>query len=87
MHFNITHSGERSSTYTAFLKQIGRRPNLHVCVRTVVQRIEITKVKDFTSAHGVWITGPASTSRLVGAAREVILTAGPIASPHLLLLR
>lgn len=93
MHYTIDKSGQRSSTLTAFLPSSlakARKRNLHICTRTVVKRIEVTNHEGSVAAEGVWIqgtAGAASIHRFVRARREVILSAGPMGSPQMLLLR
>ena len=56
------------------------RPNLEIRPRTVVRRIEV----DAGRAVAVVVDGPGGSARL--AAGEVIVAAGAIGTPHLLLL-
>lgn len=93
MHFNIDQRGYRSSTLTAFLPQSvasQRAQRLHTCTRTAVLRIDVQKgEKDVPEARGIHIQAfnPRSSSRFIGARREVILSAGPVVSPQILMLR
>jgi choline dehydrogenase len=73
--------GLRYSTARAFLKPVLGRPNLTVRTRAFVSRIDV----DQGAAHAVryrWQDG----ERLTRARREIILSAGAIASPKILLL-
>ncbi|MGW1073737.1 GMC family oxidoreductase [Streptomyces sp. NPDC002537] len=73
--------GRRDSTARAFLRPAARRPNLTVRTRTTVRRVLL----DHGRAVGVAaeLDGRATEFR---ARREVILAAGTIGSPRLLLL-
>jgi choline dehydrogenase-like flavoprotein len=71
----------RSSTASAFLKPALRRPNLTVMTGVEVRQIAL----DGKSATGVTLRENC-TDRQVQATREVILTAGAIGSPRLLMM-
>src|SRR5678815_571959 len=72
----------RHSTATAFLKPAMLRSNLVVCTKAIVKQIIIEN----ESALGVeFFTGHTITEK-VYCNKEVILSAGAIQSPHLLLL-
>ncbi|KIP07165.1 hypothetical protein PHLGIDRAFT_30130 [Phlebiopsis gigantea 11061_1 CR5-6] len=90
MYWTIDNWGRRSSTLTAFLPLHvvhERKDRLHVCTNTVVRRIDIQNSTDGLVAEGVWITSAAQgKARLVKARREVVLSAGAIFSPHVLML-
>ena len=80
MHMTVK-NGVRWSTANAYLKPARQRPNLKVITGALSQRI----VLDGKRATGVeFIRG--GRKQVVNARREVILSAGPIASPHLLQL-
>ena len=91
MHFNIDSRGYRSSTYSAFLPKelvYKRKSHLHVCVRTVVCKIETETAGDgLKTAVGVYVQAANSPRRFVHARKEVILSSGPISSPQVLMLR
>lgn len=92
MHHAIDETGQRSSAFTAFLPPSlakARKRNLHICARTTVMRIEVTNKNGVVAAEGVWIKSAKASqaSRFIRARREVILSAGPIGSPHVLQLR
>jgi choline dehydrogenase-like flavoprotein len=74
--------GRRESTATAFLRPARRRRNL--TVRTGVQVTRM--VFDGRRAVGVEHRGADGSTAMIEARREVILSAGAIGSPHLLLL-
>lgn len=76
-------NGRRCSAAKAFLKSILSRPNLHISVRTRVTKIIIdTKTN---RAVGVEFYKNKTKYR-VNARKEVILSAGSINSPQLLML-
>ena len=74
-------NGLRSSTGRAYLHRAALRRNCKVLTRAVVQRIEI----DEGRATGVTFTRRGQT-QTVTARKEVILSAGAIATPKLLML-
>lgn len=75
--------GRRCSAAKAFLRPIIHRPNLHISMNTRVTRILIDpKLK---MAYGVEFVKHRQVFR-VRARREVILSAGSIGSPQLLML-
>ena len=80
MHMTVR-NGVRWSTANAYLRPVMARPNLHVITGALTQRI----LFDGRRASGVEYAQDGQTRR-VDASREVILSAGPIASPHLLQL-
>jgi choline dehydrogenase-like flavoprotein len=73
--------GRRLDAARAYLGQAPYPSNLAVMAKTQAQRI----VFDGKRATGVMVRGPAG-ERLLKARREVILSAGAIASPQLLML-
>ncbi len=80
MHMTVK-NGLRWSTANAYLKPVLSRPNLKVITGALSQRILL----DGKRASGVEFTRDGNKQSL-SARREVILSAGPIASPHLLQL-
>ncbi|XP_067674972.1 L-sorbose 1-dehydrogenase-like [Haliotis asinina] len=74
-------NGERMSTSKAFLWPVINRPNLHVLVHSHVTKILIENKKAFGVEY-------VKDNRLykVLASREVILSAGAVGSPQLLML-
>jgi choline dehydrogenase len=80
MHMTVK-NGVRWSTANAYLKPALQRPNLQVITGALSQRILL----DGKRASGVEFIRDGSRQSL-SARREVILSAGPIASPHLLQL-
>lgn len=73
--------GRRSSAASAYLRPARKRKNLTVMTNTKSLRILIERNR----AIGVEYSAGSSTVRAL-AAQEVVLTAGAIGSPHLLLL-
>lgn len=73
--------GRRCSTSTAYLAPARHRPNLHILTGALARRVVIEDGR----AVGVEIETGGEV-RLVESGREVILSAGAIGSPHLLLL-
>ncbi|EKR9385050.1 MULTISPECIES: choline dehydrogenase [Raoultella] len=74
-------NGVRCSTSLAYLKPVANRPNLTVMTDCLVERILFsgTEATGVTLQHG-------GTRQDIHASREVIVCAGSIGSPHLLLL-
>ncbi len=81
--FQVTQrDGRRWSAADAFLRPALKRPNLEVMTSTRVLRVEL----EGDRAVGVRIAGGRGRERSMRAEREVILSAGAIHSPQLLLL-
>ena len=78
-------NGLRLSAAKAFLKPIRSRPNLTVWVRAVAERLQFESAVGCQRCTGVTILRDAQRVS-VRAAREVILSAGAIATPQLLQL-
>lgn len=78
-----THKGERWSTARAYLDPARSRPNLTVVTRAVVERVEITEEG---VATGVVYRDGSGSLVTSSAAREVILSAGAVGSPQVLML-
>lgn len=76
------HKGERWSTARGYLDPARARPNLEVLTDRHVGRVVIRDGR----ACGVALIGPDGTEEIIEAAREVILCAGAVGSPHLLML-
>jgi choline dehydrogenase len=73
--------GLRHSSADAYLGPARERPNLTVRARTFVRRVLL----EGTRAVGIEVDGTSGTEE-IRARREVILSAGAVGSPHLLLL-
>jgi len=80
MHMTVR-NGVRESTARAYLKPVMHRPNLEVITNALVERV----VFDGKSATGIFLKTKSGT-KSIHARKEVILTAGAIASPILLQL-
>ncbi|XP_052711315.1 alcohol dehydrogenase [acceptor]-like [Crassostrea angulata] len=76
-----TRNGERWSTAKAFLEPVADRPNLHVSNNTYITKILVDKNK----AVGVEVIRDQTTYRMM-ARKEVILSAGGIKSPQILMM-
>ncbi|MDZ4310812.1 MAG: choline dehydrogenase [Cypionkella sp.] len=82
-YFQLTaQNGRRCSAATAFLKPVLHRPNLRIITRAQVQRLALENSR----ATGVHFRDASGSDRLLRANREVILSAGAIGSPQLLML-
>jgi choline dehydrogenase-like flavoprotein len=81
--FQVTqHRGARYSAADAYLRPAMARPNLSVRTNATVLGVEL----DGTRAVGVRVGRRRGGEELVRAEREVVLSAGAIGSPQLLLL-
>ncbi|HTX31127.1 MAG TPA: GMC family oxidoreductase N-terminal domain-containing protein [Solirubrobacteraceae bacterium] len=81
--FQVTQrGGRRWSCADAFLRPVLKRPNLDVRTRSLVLGLEL----DGNRVSGVRVRQGRAGEEVIGAAREVILSAGAIGSPQLLLL-
>jgi len=81
--FQVTqHNGKRWSGADAYLRPVMDRPNLQVRTGAQVRRVELEAGR----AVGVRLGGRFGRDEVVRAGREVILSAGAIQSPQLLLL-
>jgi choline dehydrogenase len=82
-----TRDGRRSSTYQAFLAgEPERRPNLTVITGAQATRVLLDRANGQTVATGVAYRTAAGESLEAHAGKEVIVSAGAVGSPHLLLL-
>jgi choline dehydrogenase-like flavoprotein len=84
---STTRRGKRSSTYQAFLEgEPERRPNLTIITGAQATRVIVEGEAGQASAGGVEYRTASGERRTAHADKEVILSAGAIGSPHLLLL-
>ena len=83
MSQSTVRNGARCSTAKAFLRPARRRPNLHISLRSHVLKILIDP--STKKAHGVRFQRNGIIYQ-VEARKEVILSAGAIGSPQLLML-
>ena len=81
LHHLSQRGGERLSSARSFLDPVRSRPNLTLLADTSVRRILLSG----SQANGVEVHRKGQTERIV-ARREVVLSAGAINSPQLLLL-
>ncbi|WP_426563788.1 GMC family oxidoreductase [Angustibacter sp. McL0619] len=81
-----TRDGKRCSTYDAFLQPAMERTNLTVITNAQVERILLEDGADGLRATGVRYRNADGGTRTVHADREVVVSAGAIGSPQLLLL-
>ncbi len=82
-----TRRGRRSSTYHAYLEgEAEARPNLSLITGALVTRILLTGEGEGLAARGVELRTADGEVRALTASREVIVCAGAIGSPHLLML-
>lgn len=80
---NINRQGLRCSAATAFLKPALKRPNLTVLTEALVQKVPIEQ----GCAKGVrYRQGSEQYSAQIASGGEVILSAGALASPQILML-
>jgi choline dehydrogenase len=82
-----TRDGRRSSTYQAFLAgEAEQRPNLTIITGAQATRVLLDCVDGKTVATGVEYRTLSGETAAANAGKEVIVCAGAIGSPHLLLL-
>jgi choline dehydrogenase-like flavoprotein len=82
-----TRQGKRSSTYRAFLEgEPERRPNLKIITGAQATRVLMEGSPGQMHATGVEYRTVSGGVSVAFATREVILSAGAVGSPHLLLL-
>ena len=87
--FNINSAGRRHTAYHAFLPKplVRERKNLTVCLNATVQRILFSDITKKLKATGVLVENEKGHRFIVRAKHEIILCAGAIVTPQLLLLR
>jgi choline dehydrogenase-like flavoprotein len=82
-----TRDGRRSSTYHAFLEgDVEQRPNLEVICGAHVTRVVLEGEPGDVRATGVEYRTADGEVAVVRAAKEVVLSAGAVGSPHILML-
>jgi choline dehydrogenase-like flavoprotein len=82
-----TRDGKRSSTYHAFLEgAVEQRPNLEVICGAQVTRVVLEDGPDGLRATGVEYRTDDGATDVVSATDEVVLSAGAVGSPQILLL-
>ncbi|XP_054004393.1 glucose dehydrogenase [FAD, quinone]-like isoform X2 [Hylaeus anthracinus] len=77
--------GLRCSTAKAFLRSASKRKNLHVSIHSVAEKILVREEGDKKIAYGVQVRVDGALKE-VKADREVILSAGSLQSPQVLML-
>ncbi len=81
-YFQITtHNGRRCSAAVAYLNPAKRRPNLRIVARALVKRVLLDRKR----AVGTVYVDESGRERIAKARCEVILAAGAIGSPHILM--
>jgi len=82
-----TRKGRRSSTYRAFLEDAAeQRSNLTVITGAQVTRVLLGETQGELHAEGVEYRDASGEIRKAMASKEVVLSAGSVGSPHLLML-
>jgi choline dehydrogenase-like flavoprotein len=82
-----TKDGKRASTYHAFLEgEVEGRENLDVVCHAHATRIVLETAPDGVRATGVEYRTEAGETAVVHAAKDVVVSAGAVGSPQLLLL-
>ncbi len=82
-----TRKGRRSSTFHAFLEgEAENRPNLTIVTGAHVTRVLLVGNGDGLAAKGIEFRTAEGATCTLHASKEVILSAGAIGSPHLLML-
>lgn len=82
-----TKQGKRSSTYRAFLEgEAESRPNLTIITGAHATRVLLEGSPGRIEAKGIEYRKESGETGVVFATKEVILSAGAVGSPHLLLL-
>jgi choline dehydrogenase-like flavoprotein len=82
-----TREGKRSSTYHAFLEgDVEQRPNLEVICGAQVTRVMLEAGPGEPRAAGVEYRTATGATVVALAAKEVVLSAGAVGSPHILML-
>lgn len=77
-------NGLRCSANKAYIRPVSHRPNLHILLETFVEKILINP--HTKEAYGVIFSTEHHHHHIVHASKEVILSAGAINSPQLLML-
>ncbi len=81
-----TKNGMRSSTYHAFLEPHADRENLTIIPHAMAQRLTFAGEGDSLRATGVEYLDADGASQVVTAAKEVLVSAGAVGSPQLLMV-
>ena len=78
-----TSDGLRGTTSRFYLRPVAERKNLHVLTNAHVTKVLLNNWE--MTAHGVELIDKEGNKRVLKAKKEIILTAGAIGSPHILL--
>jgi choline dehydrogenase-like flavoprotein len=82
-----TRKGMRSSTYHAFLEgETESRSNLTIITHALVTRIALSDEAGAKTATGIEYRDRAGATHTITAAKEVVLCAGAVGSPQILML-
>ena len=81
-----TRDGKRSSTYHAFLEPVLERENLTIITHALVEQVLLETDGGGLRATGVRYRDADGGTTTIHADREVVVSAGAIGSPQLLLL-
>ena len=82
-----TRDGKRSSTFHAFLEgEVEARPNLEIITGAQVTRLVLEGDGDGLRATGVEYLTAGGGTEVVSATRDIILSAGAVGSPQILML-
>ncbi|SEM92145.1 choline dehydrogenase [Loktanella fryxellensis] len=82
-----TRKGQRSSTYRAFLQgEAEARPNLTIITHAHVTQVTLSEGSSDLAATGIAYRDVDGTEHRITATREVILSAGAVGSPQILML-
>ena len=82
-----TRNGRRSSTYRAFIEgEVERRANLEIIADAQATRVVLREISGRLAAVAVEYRSADGHLHTVSALKEVILSAGAVGSPHLLML-
>ena len=90
----VDSNGRRQSTYHAFLPSEvvrERQKHLKICTRAAVSRVQLKQSEDEVRATGVFFqsvdAGYSEQEFFAAASKEVIVCAGALVSPQILMLR
>ncbi len=82
-----TRSGKRSSTFHGYLENAAElRPNLTIITDALVTRIMMKDASEALTATSIEYRDATGAVQTLDATREIILSAGAVGSPHLLML-
>ncbi|KAJ7839351.1 alcohol oxidase [Mycena olivaceomarginata] len=77
--------GKRSTSATSYLEPIAQRKNLHVLLHAQVTRlVSPSRVSGKLTFGGVEFVQPGSSPFIAKATKEIILSAGTVGTPHIL---